>query len=144
MRLDELRNKILGSDPADWEQLDPQGLPEGHDERAIYRPDVAIGLGWGHGRDDFSADWVKKFPNPSAHSEYIALLYNGVVVAQEMAVRADGARYLLPFPDRVEEESTVRWTVGRDAYTLAGLVHSLSASWPYEEGIRQAGFEVQE
>lgn len=89
MRLDELMNTIVRSDPSDWNHIACWGAGsspsyrdkfsfyeiyggtknvlhhEAHSSVAVYRPNVSITIAFGlRINDDFKEKWANEFPDP--------------------------------------------------------------------------------
>jgi hypothetical protein len=116
MRLDELMERIIMSEPSDWhtagrptyrDKLDEVGGGDGqhwieidsHNRVAAFIPDVSITMAWGLTIvDDFHEPWANLFPDPSASSHHVDVFFNGALVYRASYVAVDGSRCYLPLP----------------------------------------------
>lgn len=120
MTLDDVLNAYLGSSPSDWHQVHAPLVPDTHAHEAlyIYKPEVSIVVAECFSDEDYSWDWVEIYPDRHARRFWIDLLYNGVPVYREIAVRVDGGRAALPSPSGYVDanDPSKGWHVPRDEY----------------------------
>lgn len=121
---------------------------KGHYARAAYRPDVSLGLAWGlQYQDDFTEGWTDVFPDKSASSQFVDVLWNGMLVDRHLHVVVDGGRSAIPLPDRklVDKQLVGYWLSARDHHLgrlIAGIKGDISLS-TYDEYINRAGIVVE-
>lgn len=155
MRYDEILDLVANSTPEEWNKIvcwggggGPSflnGLPgedgnwTAHEERASYKPDVSVGLAWGiTSNDDFKEEWANQFPDPHASSEFVDVLYNGMLVYRDIRVIVDGGRVGLPLPDRNGDDLTItRWQA-----SFFGLFQELTGGWDFAEYVGRAAFRI--
>jgi hypothetical protein len=117
MRLDELLEQIVLSEPSDWhvisgppsyrdkfaEVSDGKGQHwidiDSHDNVAAFIPNVSVTMAWGQKvNDDFQEPWANKFPDRRASSHHVDVFYNNALVYRDTYVLVDGGRAHLPLP----------------------------------------------
>lgn len=114
MRLNELQNLVIQSQPEDWHMIPAgafftdapnidTGSFEQHDYLLVYREDVDLTIQWGMRARGF--DHVEKakqlwpnaaFPDPAADVYHVDAFWRGVLVDRENVVSVDGCRAYLP------------------------------------------------
>jgi hypothetical protein len=172
MRLEEFRSVVTSSEAEDWHRMqgwetylyklgnvteydNGQRLEivdvESHHSRAVYQPDIAIGIAWGlphQGGERFHEDWTERFADEKASAGWLDLLYHGQPVDRRLYVLVDGARCKLPLPEQifaagfgVGPREKRLWVTRRD-YELVRLVNELDSGVDYDRYLRQAGFDV--
>ncbi len=123
--------------------------------RAAYKPDLAIGIGWGMNVQPaldgdartFDESWATSFPDPGASWHFIDFLYHGTLVERQSYVTVD-ARCNLPLPRReVDGEGADAEVTGlvitswqRDFFRV---LNALETSVDYDDYLRRAGFQVE-
>jgi len=165
MTLDELLHICAHSVREDWEvihcghfgpsYLDQFSEMHGGDEavwlehkhhaaRAVYGPDIAIGLAWGlELNTNYTEDFHTGFDNPSASSSILDFLYHGALVHREVAVAVDGGKCYLPQPELTTREGRVTgYTVTRRRRDIFRMFDSLEKRSDFDHYIRAARFEV--
>lgn len=156
MTLDEIRAAVLRSTRADWNAITtdlPVVAP--HDHYAAYRPDLAVGLAWGHTLNEhFYEEWANRHPDPAASSFLVDIACNGVVVDRHVGVLVDGGRCGLPLahqeflqdPLQVEPGTIVVNYQGTAAQcALFRLVHEMWGDGAvFDQYVGRAGLEVIE
>lgn len=162
MTLDELLTIVEESEARDWtyftrptfaqdiQQVSGGGHPvpwveiQEHDMLLSYKLDLSISIVMGlEHRDDFYADWARKFPDEHASSSWVDFRYNGVPVLRELRVLVDGARAGLPCPPpgslEIPERQYRIWSLldeivglGQmdDYFGRSGLMVT-KGTWPY-------------
>jgi hypothetical protein len=80
------------------------GLDVGsHALRAVYKPDVSLGLAYGldyAGGRELTFDWAK-FPDTTVTGSWADVLWNGMLVHRQLLLVVDGSRAILPAPSSV-------------------------------------------
>jgi len=165
MTLDDLHRICVGSEPDDWRVIDrgPQLLlPEAHSwinddtgqheqfeshlYRAAYKPNLSIGLAWGMPYlDRFEAPWANRFPNPSASSHLLDILYNGMLVDRHPRIYVDGSRAGLPLPEmeHIDDNATVtNLRITRWQYRFFALIDQLEGKAEFQRYVEWATFEI--
>ena len=94
MTLDDILNTYLTSNASDWHAVHAPLAPgtDAYEGYYIYKTDIAIVAAATISDQPYAWPWVKIYPDKSARSFSIDLLYDGVPVYREMAVHVDGAR----------------------------------------------------
>jgi hypothetical protein len=168
MTLDELRELVTGTQTHDWHELSSgpvffdgfgQGSENGewrlftdsHHGRAVLKANLDVGLAWGlTWRERFEEPWTQNFADTSATGHYADVLWRGSPVIRELYVTVDGGRYAIPLPGQQFEEVTpskhvlLGLLISPWEYALGKLIHGLSASHDYDEGLRRARVEMAE
>jgi hypothetical protein len=121
---------------------------EGHHSRAVYRPDVGLGLAWGlTSQDEFSEPWTEVFPDKQASVEYIDVLWNGMLVDRFPQVVVDGGRSSLPLPDRQLVDGTpVGYCLRKRDHRLGRLVAGIEGRTrlkTFDEYVRRSGLVLE-
>lgn len=162
MRFDELVATVQGSSPNDWELLSPnrvefprvygvegaEVLREGHSDVAHLRADLDVSIAWGapqNNGEPWRGVWSawSRFPDRTVHGYFAEYRWRGVPVARQLIISADGGRYYLPAPTpRTVGDETKWYTVEAVDVPVARLVHHLTKTESFDEGMRIAGFEV--
>lgn len=166
--LDEIRSTIQRSTAVDWEvllagptYLDAFAMVSGpqpwhveheeHTERAVYRPDVALGLAWGlpaMSRDTaLRFAWSEQFPDSTVYLDFVDVLWNGMLVDRRQVAVIDGGRGTLPQARPLVVETGQTWpeVVGETATVydvhVARLVHQLRGAHhgDFEDYLGRAG-----
>lgn len=122
MTLDDILNTYLTSNASDWHAVHAPLAPgtDAYEGYYIYKTDIAIVAAATISDQPYAWPWVKIYPDKSARSFSIDLLYDGVPVYREMAVHVDGARADLPSPSGYVDNNdpSKGWKVPRDEYTF--------------------------
>lgn len=174
MTLDDLLTTITGSEPEQWHRVDSGWVTymdrfsqvsswhEGeervwlehtsHHSRAVYKPDIAIGMAWGLRRDPddqgFHEDWLERFADPNAWAAWLDVLYHGQPVDRRLYVVVDGGRCSLPLPEQMFADNGLDWPREKRLWVpevdvkLFRLVNELSSGWDFDRYLNQAGFDV--
>jgi len=170
MTYDEIWRILVESDATDWYQV-PEAQSAGaflwsittwhsgddlvnielesHHSRAVYRPDVSLGLAWGlRHQKDFTESWTDVFPDTNASSQYVDVLWNGMLIDRLVFVVVDGGRSTIPMPDRKLVERTVvgYWLTKRN-FRFGGLIAGIKGSTAlhtYQSYVERAGIVVEE
>ena len=174
MTKDELIQIIRGSEQADWETIicwgwgsgpsylnqpiiwtsgDTWGLEvKSHAIRAVYKPDLSLGIAWGleHGDGEpLNFDWAK-FPDTQVRASFADVIWNGMLVHREQALSVDGGRAILPWPrpwGTTEPGGHTPIQVGNQVteteVALARLVHGFEhAPAEFDNYFERAGFVI--
>jgi hypothetical protein len=142
--LEEARRIVLASCADDWYQVDAASqTPEGHQFEATYRDDVMLRMVWGRTcTEQFDQPWRARFPDASARSFYVEIMYGASIIDRSVVVSADGGRYVLPLGalHQLDDHSyEVHVTMADEA--LARLLHELvqcDLGYRFEDGMRGA------
>lgn len=147
MTQDEIVQRVATSRRSDWDSLHPplyvNTEPEehrGHHSQAAFKPDIAIGLRWGHEViRGFVEPWIADaaFADQTAHSAYLDITYNGEPVFRTVYVTVDGGRAYLPLPDLDSGQLTVPQLEHDLVRLLDSLVHR-----EFDRYFGQAGFVI--
>lgn len=111
MEFAKLMDQVAQSHAADWVLLDHGDLDnmidgEGNYHRAVFRGDVSLSLNWGRTRqENCSFPWTKNFPDKSASTSLVDILWENSVVFRVALVLVDGARAYLPLPALSDDKS---------------------------------------
>lgn len=99
----------------------------GHNNRASYKHDLAIGVAWGLTiNDNFKEDWANIHPDPKASSHYLDFFYNGMLVFRTIYVVIDGGRSYMPLPKRQDNpDGTVSWVINNKTYEFFRIFNDL-------------------
>lgn len=120
MNLEALVDAILNSSSEDWTKIERPVFLQDHHLITEYKNkenvsrvgnieehsmlytlkdnlSVSIATGLKH-LENFAADWYKKFPDATASSDYVDLMWNGRPVYREIVVWVDGGRCPMPAP----------------------------------------------
>jgi hypothetical protein len=166
MTHEELHRLIRESSRGDWKDVGLGGptflygyVTEGehqfvHHSLAVFKPNISLAYAWGMtGRDRYEWEWVKNFPDPSARTYFIDILYNSALVDRELAVSVDGGRALLPSPlpmtsgDTPDPGTLVGWDVERSEYdfvrTFARLVDPQGVD-NFDEYFKRAQLQIRD
>ena len=124
-----------------------------HTGRAVYRPDVNLGLAWGMPREE-RFEWAESpFPDKWTTNEYVDVLWAGMLIDRITVTAVDDHRALLPpaTPEVIQGEDG-NWlsmvVIGEHATEwdahLTRLVHSLSGAQPadFDQHVRMANIAV--
>ena len=156
MRLNEVMDKVIGSQRRDWHKITCWGAgsgpsyrnnftfyetsegPEGvlhessHSNVAVYIPDVSITLAFGLDADEeFKGEWVNKFTDSDASSSYVDVFYNNALVFRDLYVTVDGGRAILPLPTQKFDDAkkkVIALEVPQRRHDFIRLVQSLEGS----------------
>jgi hypothetical protein len=165
MTLDELRRICVESTPDDWNVIqgshlllsdahnwDDDGelrvVVASHICRAAYKPDLSIGLAWGLPLDDkVTEPWATRFPDKTAESHRLDILYAGMLVDRYVRVYVDGFRCGLPLPEleHIDEKGTItNYRITRWTYDFFALVDALErgGSSEFADYVERATFKV--
>ena len=128
---------ILNSKPTDWLRVDAPALTAvGHDELLTLKDNLSVSIASGAVHmQDYPEDWARSFPDASASSEYVDLLYNGMVIHREIVVLVDGGRCSLPQPlPRTSE-------IPRRRYEFVRIIQALTnpTGADYDDYVKRAG-----
>lgn len=119
---------------------------ESHSMRAALKADLAIWLAWGFPiNPDFKEPWANKFSDPNASSALIDFFYGSNLVYRDVYVSVDGARCMLPLPERefdLETRNVRRYTVPANKHRFFSLLDGLESLSDFDMYFRQAGFET--
>ena len=90
----------------------------------MYRPDVSLGLAWGlTSQDEFSEPWTEVFADAKASSQFVDVLWSGMLIDRFVQVVVDGGRSSLPLPDRELVDGTaVGYWLKKRPYRVGRLV----------------------
>ncbi len=152
MTLDDILGIYFGSSESDWHQVSWREFPESRLYEAIfvYRNDVSVAVGWRLSEDAYEWDLVEKFPDPHARKFMIELLYNGVIVYEELAVSVDGGRADLPSPiGHVDSNDPASgWLVKRQEYDFVrqfSVMRGRAAEFDdyFERAKQGSGFTIE-
>ena len=149
MTLDEIRKVVAGSGREAWQILkgdaptyigrfverhsDGERWREflQHDQRAVLRRDVDIGLVWGMTADPHNEavepHWTEAFRPREAYPDVVEVLYRGQPVDREVYAMVDNAHGLVPWPSATPTEPEALW-VTRWQFNLVELLDELGAS----------------
>ncbi|GAA1781628.1 hypothetical protein [Agromyces lapidis] len=143
MKLQELRDIITNTTPADWELVthgpyyhDAFSTVSGgggglrieearsHGSKVVLRDDIDISIEWGFTWDDARDrgelwwPWAKSFPDPNAYTFWVDIFYRGALVDRNTLVSVDGGRAYLPVADavRIDGGSPMEPAESTDAY----------------------------
>ena len=107
----------------------------GHDELLTLKSNLSIAMAVGMSHmEDYAGDWALQFPDRAASSEYVDLLWNGMVIHREIVVNVDGGRCVLPLPAPRTSK------VPRRRYEFVRLVHALTGpTADYDDYAARAG-----
>jgi hypothetical protein len=122
-----------------------------HVHRAVYRPDVSLGLAWG--MDVYSDDlpihapWSDRFSDPTIHLQYIDVLWNGMLIDRREIAKVDGHRGTLPHARPMVVDTGQDWpeAIGETSnpydVQLARLTHVLGGGSleEFESHFRRSG-----
>jgi hypothetical protein len=143
MTLPELWAIVLESSRQDWHFIETNPSHHGaHHSVAVYIPDVSITIAWGaKWKEDYQAEWCKKFSSPSAYGGFADVFFNNALVSRAPYVWVDGIFFPNPLPGDKGIE------VNKHACTFMKLIESMgSPTRPdhhlYEVDLRRAGFTV--
>jgi len=128
MTLDELLTVFADSGPDDWNVIGCWGANSGpayldefipmeangeyqlrhnsHSTRGAFKPNVAIGVGWGlspgdafpDAQEEGPRDWSTVFADPVVGTSFLDFFYCGSLVYRERYADVDGGRCVLPWP----------------------------------------------
>jgi hypothetical protein len=161
MKLRDLLKTVIESDADDWNRIgcwggytgpayrDRFGVVTGggeawsleidsHATVAAYMPDLSITMAWGFPHNnDFHDDWLKRFADSKAHSEFFDIFYNNALVFRDIFVSVDGGRAYLPAPD------PATMSVPTDYVRMIELIDNLSRGrGDYSDYLRRAGMSL--
>lgn len=148
MKLDELLNRILESEPEQWNRISCWGYGSGpsykdkldfyevyngqenvlhlesHSDLCILKEDIDITMAYGiSSNEDFKAEWANKFQDPSANSKILDIFYRGSLVFRETYLVVDGGRCELPIPSYGENQELI---VARGYYNFIKLFEKIA------------------
>jgi hypothetical protein len=162
---------VIGSNPDDWHAVegghtyldafsaetsfvdDQESRWLGHSQhhgRAVFKPDISIGMAWGMPRDRdgqrFFEDWIARFADETAYAAWLDLLYHGQPVHRYLYIVVDGGRCKIPLPEQtfsgdLNPHEVRRW-IGYDAYRLFSVLNALDSSHDYEAYLDRSGLDV--
>ena len=120
----------------------------GHHSRAVYRPDVGLGLAWGlKSQDSFSEPWTDVFPDKKASGQYVDVLWNGMLVDRFEHVVVDGGRSSLPLPDReIVNGTLVGYCLKNRPHRVARLLAGIkgkTAVKTFDEYVQRSGLVLE-
>ena len=156
MRLQEIIDKIVFSQPAEWRRIRRRGdfwpdplcthetalaggafdspdvdAPAEHTDYALLTSDVAIAMRWGAvAGGDYHEPWATRCPDPSAWTGLFDILYQGNLVHRDVYVSVDGDRYFLPLPRDLHD-----MRVPGDYAQVTALLSTLSRHTCASEGL---------
>lgn len=88
---------------------------------------------------DFQEEWTQKFPDKHASSFYVELWFNNTMLKQCSFVLTDGARYSIPFPERINDG---KWRIKKNSieFKIAKLYNQ---DYPLEMILPTVGVEIE-
>lgn len=145
-----------GSGPAyhyGWVETSEGLRPEPHGMVAIFQPDVRLTIAWGAEQDPEDGDHTRRRTFDWNHFTsddpvvglWVDVFWGGELVDRRLMYAVDGARGLIPFPDRTlhPEDGPADNRVSRFAYEFGFLVHSFEHHpEDYDRYLETAGFTV--
>ena len=161
--MNDVHEALTTSGPEDWHLVEPsfptyldnqQDLVDlegrrqmaGHDQIAVWRPDVRLRLAWGMPEVGFpdpeiqgegNAMWAPFVPDRTVRSFLVDVLHSGALIDRYVGARIDGGRGLLPWPrpspvadaneylDQERPPPPLPWVVTRRHHDVLRLVHQL-------------------
>ena len=120
----------------------------GHHSRAVYRPDVGLGLAWGlESQDSFSEPRTDVFPDKKASGQYVEVLWNGMLVDRFEQVVVHGGRSSLPLPDReIVNGTLVGYWLKKRPHRVARLVAGIKGNMAlktFDEYVQRSGLVLE-
>jgi hypothetical protein len=85
----------------------------------------------------FDEPWVRRFPDQSAWRQIVYVEYDGARVHTAYFVWVDGARYLIPYPNRQDD-----LRISQTQYQLGCILGHPFRSYSFDTGLRRAGIAV--
>jgi hypothetical protein len=122
---------------------------EGHYSRAVYCDNPDLGLAWGlKSQDEFTEPWTQAFADKTASSQYVDVLWNGMLIDRFVHVVVDGGRSAIPLPDREMVANLVLgYSLKNRDYRVGRLVASISGRTElktFDEYIKRVGIVLEE
>lgn len=125
---------------------------ESHALRAVYKPDLSLGIAYGLIVGDgkpLDFDWAK-FPDEQVTASFVDVLWNGMLVHRDQVLHVDGGRAILPWPrpwGTTEPGSRTPIAIGNQVtateLALARLVHGFEhAPAQFDSYLERSGFVI--
>lgn len=129
--LQRVKQKIIESDPDDWDYIDTE-------RRYIFTQDVSLRIEKQEysGYDDFHEDWAESFPNPEAKKFTVQIYYESSPVLKEYIIAVDESRAYIPIPDQFE------LTISEFQHNLGEILNAIHG-WDYYRYLDRAGVSVE-
>ncbi len=122
---------------------------EEHRLRAVYRPDVSLGVAWGLPLDRLRRTFDDdRFADPTYFLVHVDALWNGMLIDRDVVAVVDGGRAVLPVgrPVTADGDQDRREIVGQTVraadVALARLVDALSGNREFDRYLADSGLVV--
>lgn len=130
------------------------GTPTGHEVRASYKPDIAVGIAWGLRRDktrrenDFYESWLDNFEEKNTSAAFVDLFYSGQLVERWLYVSVDDD-VVLPVPTKEYDDpkslhaNVTGYSITEWENDFFRLLNRMEGRLEFDRHIQRAGFKIE-
>lgn len=113
-------------------------------EKLFCERDDAFNVVVGYGEEQFEGEaWTERFANKKARRCTLYLNHGQHTLTELGFVYCDGARYVIPIPEKEPRNGSDIFFLRRDSLEFLLGKRLEDPSWPFEDGLRIAGIEVR-